>query len=82
MPWRQATATAHLPTVAWPRPYNAWSYPVIPALFVLGTLIVVANSLYAQIWSTVASILITLVGVPLYYLWLWWQRRYQQAPST
>ncbi|MGH8378005.1 MAG: APC family permease, partial [Gammaproteobacteria bacterium] len=59
------------------RPYKAWGYPVIPALFILGTFVVVANSLYAQFWSTFASIRITLVGVPLYYLWLWWQRRAQ-----
>ena len=69
-----------------PRPYKAWGYPLIPALFVLGTFIVVVNSLYAQFWSTAASILITLVGVPLYYLWLWWQRRARRdlphAPSA
>src|SRR5579875_2646561 len=55
-----------------PRRYRALGYPVIPALFVLATFVVVANALYAQFWST---ILITLVGVPLYFLWIWWQRR-------
>ncbi|MGB9428862.1 MAG: amino acid permease [Gammaproteobacteria bacterium] len=58
-----------------PRVYRALGYPVIPALFVLGTFIVVANSLYVQPWSTGASILITLVGVPLYFIWIYWQRR-------
>ena len=58
-----------------PRRYRAIGYPVVPALFVLATLVVVANSLYAQFWSTAASILITLAGVPLYFLWLGWQRR-------
>jgi hypothetical protein len=43
---------------------------------VLATLVVVANSLYAQFWSTAASILITLAGVPLYFLWQRWQRRH------
>lgn len=61
-----------------PRSYRAWGYPIIPALFVLGTFMVVANSLYAQFWSTFASILITLVGVPLYYIWIYWQRRAQR----
>lgn len=56
------------------RPYRTFGYPVIPALFVLATLVVVANALYAQFWSTMASILITLVGLPLYYLWMWRQR--------
>ena len=58
-----------------PRPYRTLGYPVIPALFVLATFVVVANALYAQFWSTIASILITLVGLPLYYLWTWRQRR-------
>ncbi len=58
-----------------PRVYRAIGYPVIPALFVLATLVVVANSLYQQPWSTGASILITLAGMPLYFLWIWWQRR-------
>ncbi|MGH8280225.1 MAG: APC family permease [Gammaproteobacteria bacterium] len=66
-----------------PRPYKAWGYPVIPALFILGTFVVVANSLYAQFWSTFASILITLVGIPLYFIWIWWQRRsLPGAPSV
>jgi len=58
-----------------PRPYRTLGYPVIPALFVLATFVVVANALYAQFWSTIASILITLVGLPLYYLWMWRQRK-------
>jgi amino acid transporter len=58
-----------------PRRYRALGYPVIPALFVIATLVVVVNSLVVQFWSTFASILITLVGVPLYFLWIWWRGR-------
>jgi APA family basic amino acid/polyamine antiporter len=58
-----------------PRAYRTLGYPVVPALFALATFVVVANALYAQFWSTVASILITLAGVPLYFLWTRWQRR-------
>ena len=57
-----------------PRPYRAWGYPIIPALFVLATFVVVGNSLYEQPLSTGRSILITLLGVPLYYIWIFWQR--------
>ncbi|HJR11138.1 MAG TPA: amino acid permease [Rhodanobacteraceae bacterium] len=59
-----------------PRVYRTIGYPVIPALFVLATFVVVANALYAQFWSTIASILITLAGLPLYYLWMWRQRKF------
>ena len=58
-----------------PRPYRTLGYPVVPALFVLATFVVVANALYAQFWSTMVSILITLAGLPLYFLWIAWQRR-------
>jgi amino acid transporter len=58
-----------------PRVYRALGYPVVPALFVLATFAVVANALYAQFWSTIVSILITLAGLPLYFLWMAWQRR-------
>jgi APA family basic amino acid/polyamine antiporter len=58
-----------------PRAYRVPGYPVVPLLFVLATFVVVANALYAQFWSTVVSILITLAGVPLYFLWMWQQRR-------
>jgi amino acid transporter len=65
-----------------PRGYRVLGYPVIPALFVLATLVVVANALYAQFWSTIVSILITVAGVPLYFLWLAWQRRSSIAAAS
>lgn len=65
-----------------PRVYRALGYPVIPALFVLATFAVVANALYAQFWSTIVSILITLAGVPLYFLWVAWQRRQPIAAAS
>ena len=58
-----------------PRVYRTLGYPIVPALFVLATFAVIANALYAQFWSTIVSILITLAGVPLYFLWMAWQRR-------
>lgn len=58
-----------------PRAYRALGYPVVPLLFVVATLAVIANALYAQFWPTAVSILITLAGVPLYFLWMAWQRR-------
>lgn len=57
-----------------PRAYRAIGYPVVPALFVLATFVVVANALVAQSLSTLVSIAITLAGLPLYYLWIRWQR--------
>jgi APA family basic amino acid/polyamine antiporter len=51
-------------------PYRVPGYPVIPALFILATLYVLANALAdpGGRWATVAIFGITLVGVPVYYL--------------
>ncbi|HEX5340222.1 MAG TPA: amino acid permease [Gammaproteobacteria bacterium] len=59
------------------RPYRVLGYPVIPALFVLGTLLVIGYSLYTDPLSTGRSLLVTLAGVPLYYLWTFWNQRRQ-----
>jgi APA family basic amino acid/polyamine antiporter len=51
------------------RPYRAWGYPVVPALFLLASLGMVANALWTQPRDTGLTLLIILAGVPLYYLW-------------
>lgn len=65
-----------------PRKYRTLGYPVVPALFVLATIVVMANSLWREPWSTGSSILITLVGVPLYYAWIWWYKRQNRGVSV
>ncbi|HET7396067.1 MAG TPA: amino acid permease [Gammaproteobacteria bacterium] len=57
------------------RPYRVLGYPVIPALFVLGTLLVIGYSLYTAPLDTGRSLVITLLGLPLYYIWIVWSRR-------
>src|SRR6185312_12183349 len=53
-----------------PRSYKAFGYPVVPALFVLGTFLVIGGSLYFDPVSTGISIGVTLIGLPIYWLWL------------
>jgi basic amino acid/polyamine antiporter, APA family len=60
-----------------PRPYRVLGYPVVPALFVLGTLLVISYSLYTDPVDTGRSLVITLFGLPLYYIWMSWSRRKQ-----
>ena len=52
-----------------PRPYKAFGYPLIPALFVVGTFLVIGYSLYSDPASTCLSLGITLAGLPIYWLW-------------
>jgi amino acid transporter len=51
------------------RPYRAWGYPVIPALFLLASLAMVLNALWTQPVDTGITFSIILAGVPAYLLW-------------
>jgi len=50
------------------RPYRVPGYPVVPLLFVLGTIAVVIAGLVAHPGTTLAGMGLTLVGVPVYWL--------------
>jgi amino acid transporter len=48
------------------RPYRTPGYPVVPLVFIAGTLWVVGSALVAQPASTLAGVGLTLLGVPVY----------------
>lgn len=51
------------------RPYKAFGYPVIPALYIIGaTVILVVLFLYKPT-TTVPGLVIVLTGVPVYFAW-------------
>jgi APA family basic amino acid/polyamine antiporter len=52
-----------------PRPYRAFGYPVIPALYMLGAGIVVAVLFIYQTATTWPGLVIVLTGVPVYFVW-------------
>lgn len=51
------------------RPYRAVGYPVIPALFLLASLGMVANALITDPVNTGVTLGIIIAGAPIYYLW-------------
>ena len=51
-----------------PRPYLTPGYPVVPLVFIAGTLAVVASALAARPGTTLAGMGLTLLGVPVYLL--------------
>lgn len=57
-------------SVGYDPPYRVPGYPVVPALFILATLYVLANAIAdpAGRWATLAIFGVTLLGVPVYYL--------------
>ena len=48
------------------RPYRTPGYPLVPLVFIVGTLWVVASALLAQPATTLAGAGLTLLGVPIY----------------
>jgi basic amino acid/polyamine antiporter, APA family len=50
-----------------PRPYRCFGYPVVPLLYVLGSLLFVINTLVTQTKASLAGLAILALGVPVYY---------------
>jgi APA family basic amino acid/polyamine antiporter len=51
------------------RPYRAFGYPVLPALYILGASVVMIVLLFYKTQTTWPGLLIVLAGVPVYFLW-------------
>jgi amino acid transporter len=52
-----------------PRPYRTWGYPVVPLLFLLGSVGMVLNALWTDPLNTGITFAIILAGVPVYLGW-------------
>ncbi len=62
------------PTLA--RPYRTWGYPLVPALFVLSALLIVANTLVESPRESLIGLGLLALGVPAY---LFWRSRTKEA---
>lgn len=58
------------------RPYRAWGYPAVPALFLLGSLLLLGNYLVTEPGAFALDLGLILAGVPVYW---WWRRRPRPA---
>jgi APA family basic amino acid/polyamine antiporter len=52
-----------------PRPYRAWGYPVVPALFVLGSAALVVNTLVERPRESLVGLGLIALGVPAFFAW-------------
>jgi APA family basic amino acid/polyamine antiporter len=50
-----------------PRPYRAWGYPIVPALYVIAASALMIDLLILKPRFTWPGLLIALSGVPIYY---------------
>ncbi len=56
-----------------PRPYKAFGYPIIPAIFVLFCAVLVIMTCYQRPREAGIGLFLILIGTPFYY---YWQRKY------
>ena len=51
------------------RPYRAWGYPIVPALYILGASVILIVLFIYQPATSWPGLIIVLTGVPIYFLW-------------
>jgi APA family basic amino acid/polyamine antiporter len=51
------------------RPYRTWGYPLVPALFLVASVGMIANALRVDPVNTAITFGIVLTGLPVYWLW-------------
>jgi APA family basic amino acid/polyamine antiporter len=53
------------------RPFKAWGYPWAPAIFVIASILMLANVIWSSPKTSLAGIAVIAAGIPIY----WWMRR-------
>lgn len=61
------------------RPYKAFGYPVLPALYVLAALTICVGLLIYQPTFTWPGLIIVLLGIPVFFMW---NRRMSESPAN
>ena len=51
------------------RPYKAFGYPIVPALYIVGATVILSVLFIYQTATTWPGLIIVLTGVPVYFLW-------------
>ena len=52
-----------------PRPYRTWGYPIVPAIFILGSLAFVVNTLIERPTESLLGLGLLALGLPAYWYW-------------
>src|SRR5438067_2147721 len=52
------------------RPYKAFGYPIVPALYIVGAAVILFVLFIYQTATTWPGLIIVLTGIPVYFIWL------------
>jgi basic amino acid/polyamine antiporter, APA family len=52
-----------------PRPYRTTGYPIVPMIFIVASVALILNAMYRHPISTAISLGISLLGLPIYWVW-------------
>ena len=52
-----------------PRPYRTWGYPIVPIVFIAGSMAFVANTLVERPAESMAGLGLLALGLPAYWYW-------------
>ena len=52
-----------------PRPYRVWGYPVVPIIFIVGSMAFVLNTLVERPTESLAGLGLLALGLPVYWHW-------------
>lgn len=58
-----------------PRSYRTWGYPVVPALFIAASAILLYYTFTANLRYSTLGLLLILGGIPVFYVFAWRRRR-------
>ena len=61
------------------RPYKAWGYPVVPAVFILFCLCLIGVTLVQHTREAALGLALMMSGIPFY---LYWTRRHNKSEHT
>jgi len=51
------------------RDYSIWGYPIVPALFIISSFVIVINQVISDPKESVFGLSLVVIGLPVYYIW-------------
>lgn len=51
------------------RDYSIWGYPIVPALFIISSFVIVINQVISDPIESVFGLSLVIIGLPVYYIW-------------